>query len=38
MISGSSNGSISIEGLEKGLYVLQIKGEKILETAKFVVK
>ena len=36
--SGSSHGSISVAGLEKGLYVLQIKGEKFLETAKFVVK
>lgn len=36
--SGSSNGSISVEGLEKGLYLLQVKGEKLLETVKFVVK
>jgi hypothetical protein len=36
--SGSSNGSISVEGLEKGLYFLQVKGEKLLETVKFVVK
>lgn len=36
--SGSSNGSISVAGLEKGLYFLQIKGEKLLETFKFVVK
>ena len=36
--SGSSNGSVSVEGLEKGLYFLQIKGEKLLETVKFVVK
>ena len=36
--SGSSNGSISVEGLEKGLYFLQVKGEKLLETVKFVVE
>ncbi len=36
--SGSSNGSVSVEGLEKGFYFLQIKGEKLLETFKFVVK
>ncbi len=36
--TGSSNGSISVLGLEKGLYFLQIKGEKLLETVKFVVK
>lgn len=36
--SGSSNGSISVAELEKGLYLLQIKSEKVLETVKFVVK
>ena len=36
--SGYSNGSIFVAGLEKGLYFLQIKGEKFLETVKFVVK
>ena len=36
--SGSSNGSISITELERGLYFLQIKGEKLLGTVKFVVK
>ena len=36
--AGTSNGSISVAGLEKGLYVLQIKGEKQVSTAKFVVK
>ena len=36
--AGSSRGTISVVGLEKGLYVLQIKGEKFLETGKFVVK
>ena len=35
---GSSSGTISVAGLENGLYVLQIKGEKALETTKFVVK
>lgn len=36
--SGSSSGTISVEDLEKGIYFLQIKGEKLLETAKFIVK
>ena len=36
--AGSSNGSISVAELEKGLYILQIKGERFLETAKFNVK
>ena len=36
--AGSSRGSISVAGLEKGIYILQIKGEKFLETAKFIVK
>ena len=36
--AGSSRETISVAGLEKGLYVLQIKGEKFLEMAKFVVK
>ena len=36
--AGNSNGSISVSGLEKGLYLLQIKGEKQAATAKFVVK
>ena len=36
--AGSSRETISVAGLEKGLYVLQIKGEKFLETGKFVVK
>jgi len=35
--SGSTEGSISVADLEKGVYVLQIKDEKILETATFVV-
>ena len=36
--AGSSNGTISVAELEEGLYILQIMGEKFLETAKFVVK
>lgn len=36
--SGYSNGTVSVSGLEKGIYVLQIKGGKLLKTAKFVVK
>ena len=36
--TGSSRGTISVAGLEKGLYILQINGEKNLETAKFVVE
>ena len=36
--AGSSNGAISVSGLEKGLYILQIRGESRMETAKFVVK
>ena len=36
--TGSSRGNISVAGLEKGLYILQIKGEKHLETAKFIVE
>ena len=35
---GISNGTISVAGLAKGLYILQIKGEKFLETSKFIVK
>ena len=36
--TGSSKGSISVAELEKGVYILQVKGENFLETAKFVVK
>ena len=36
--SGTTNGNISVAGLEKGLYLLQVKGEKLLETVKFIVK
>ncbi|MBR4390737.1 MAG: C10 family peptidase [Bacteroidales bacterium] len=35
---GSSSGTISVAELEKGLYVLQIKGDGFLEKAKFIVK
>ena len=36
--AGSSSGTISVAGLEKGLYFLQVKGEGACGTAKFVVK
>lgn len=36
--AGSSSGSISVAELGKGIYVLQIKGDKSLQTAKFMVK
>ena len=36
--AGSTNGTISVAELEKGIYLLQIKGEKSLETTKFIVK
>ena len=36
--AGSSSGTISVAGLEKGIYFLQVKGEGACETAKFVVK
>ena len=35
---GSSSGTISVTGLEKGLYFLQVKEEGTCETVKFVVK
>ena len=38
VIAGSTNGTISVADLEKGLYILQIKGETFLETVKFMVK
>ena len=38
MTTGSSSGTISVAGLEKGIYFLQVKGEGTCETAKFVVK
>ena len=36
--NGSSCGSISVAGLEKGLYFLQIKSKDFCETTKFIVK
>ena len=36
--AGSSTGTISVAELEKGIYVLQIQGERFLKTTKFVVK
>lgn len=36
--SGSTIGAISVSELDKGIYLLQIEGNKQLETAKFVVK
>ena len=38
MTAGTSNGTISVADLEKGLYVLQVKGERFVETTKFVVR
>ena len=38
VMAGSSSGTISVAGLEKGIYFMQVKGEGICETAKFVVK
>ena len=35
--TGSSDGAISVAGLEKGIYILQIKGDNFLKTAKFIV-
>jgi len=35
---GSSHGTISVTALERGFYLLQVKGESLLETVKFVVK
>ena len=35
--AGSTDGTIYVGELEKGIYVLQIKGEKFLETTKFIV-
>ena len=36
--AGSTSGAISVAGLKKGIYFLQIKGEGLCNTAKFVVK
>ena len=38
VVAGSTEGTLSVSELEKGIYVLQIRGEKLLKTAKFVVK
>lgn len=38
VISGFSRGAIPVAGLEKGLYLLHVKGENFQKTAKFVVK
>ena len=38
VMAGSSSGTISVAGMEKGLYFLQVKGEGACETAKFIVK
>lgn len=38
VIAGSTDGTVSVADLEKGLYILQVKGEKLHETIKFVVK
>lgn len=36
--SGTTSGTLSVADLEKGIYLLQTKGEERLETTKFVVK
>ena len=36
--AGSTSGTISVAGWEKGIYFLQVKGENFIETVKFVVK
>ena len=35
---GHSDGTISVAELEKGLYILQLRGEKLLETTRIVVR
>lgn len=35
---GYSEGTITVTDLDQGIYILQIKGDNSLETAKFVVK
>lgn len=35
---GLSNGTLSVAGLEKGVYLLQVKGENYLKTTKIVVR
>ena len=34
----STDGTLSVADFEKGIYLLQIKGENFLETTKFIVK
>ena len=36
--AGTTGGTVYVADLEKGIYFLQIKGEKLLETVKFIVK
>ena len=36
--AGTSNGTINVAGFGKGIYLLQIMGDKIRKTAKFIVK
>ena len=36
VMTGYTDGAISVADLENGFYILQIKGEKILETARFI--
>ena len=38
VMAGSTSGSITVADLEEGLYILQIKGEKLFETARFIVR
>lgn len=38
VIAGSTDGTLSVADFEKGIYLLQIKGENFLETTKFIVK
>lgn len=38
VIEGSSCGGISVAGMEKGIYVMQIKSGECFETTKFIVK
>ena len=36
--AGTTSGTVCVADLEKGIYFLQINGEKLLETVKFIVK
>lgn len=38
VVAGSSDGTISVSGLERGIYFLQVKGGDYQKTAKFVVR